>query len=1037
MEFIADLHIHSHYSMATSKHANPEGLARAAVEKGLDVVGTGDFTHPAWRSELKEKLIPAEEGLYKLKDGPNVRFVITGEISSIYKRYGKTRKVHNLLVLPDLDSADRISRKLERIGNIHSDGRPILGLDSRDLLAIALEECPDVIFIPAHIWTPHFSLFGANSGFNTIEECFGELASQIFALETGLSSDPAMNWRLSALDRFALVSNSDAHSPNNLAREANVISGELSFMGIRRALQEKNLTTLEFFPEEGKYHYDGHRNCNVRLEPEETLAYGGKCPVCGKRVTVGVLHRVVELADRPKGTRPIAARPFESLVPLRQILSEIHQVGVNTKKVESSYQDLIRSLDSELKILREVPTEDLERQGGPLLAESIRRMREGQLEVLSGFDGEYGIVKILTPELRAQILGLGTLFQIAEPKPKKKKKQVAKNRLTITQPQEAASLEDPLNIQQEEAVQAEGGPVVVLAGPGTGKTHTLVYRIAYLVAQRGVSSSQITAVTFTNKAAGELAERLEGLLGKGAARGFTVGTFHGIALSLLASTGELPMVLDEADSLSVLAESSGKKGRELRKLAQEISLAKAKGEVPGELASTYHAYNARLARFGAMDYDDILLRTLEVSQKGLPLNWREHFRYLCVDEFQDLNKVQYELVRSWAGAGGGLFVIGDPDQAIYGFRGADHSFFSQLERDYPGRKLFALTQNYRSTANIISAASEVIRHNSDRYQVELDAMRDEGPAIRCLHVPSPRGGGIAIVAEIQNLTGGLDMLSAHEKGRIETGEKNSYSFDDLAICFRTGEQAKELEACLLKAGIPYRVVGQKSILDSEPTRQALALLHFLDNPQDDFHLLQLLAEHLSKGELAKLKLAATPIWEQVSNYPIGKKLSALLTQKQAGEAVPFLLQNWFEELPADEGIQLLVKAAGEVDSRTLLKRLVLLTEGDLERESLQPEAVTLLTLHAAKGLEFPVVFISGVEEGLLPIDQNLEEERRLFYVGLTRARDQLIMLRARTRIRNGRRTLTKPSPFLREIPKGLIRHEEICPEHKPRQLSLF
>ncbi len=1019
--------------MATSKHSNPEGLAKAAVEKGLDVIGTGDFTHAGWRSELKEKLIPAEAGLYKLKDGPPVRFVITGEISSIYKRYGKTRKIHNLIVLPDLDSAERISHRLEKIGNIHSDGRPILGLDSRDLLAITLEECPDVIFIPAHIWTPHFSLFGSKSGFDTIEECFGELASQIFALETGLSSDPAMNWRLSALDRFALVSNSDAHSPNNLAREANILRGELSFKGIRRALMEKNLSTIEFFPQEGKYHYDGHRNCKVRLEPEETLAMGGKCPLCGKPVTVGVLNRVVELADRPKGARHPLARPFESLVPLRHILSEIHQVGVNTKKVETAYQDLIRALGPELDILRKVPTEELETKGGVLLSESISRMREGKLEVLSGYDGEYGTVQILTPQLRAQLLGLGTLFKIEEPKSERKKKQQATAKRAKLKRQEAVCLKDPLNIQQEAAVQADGGPVVVLAGPGTGKTHTLIYRIAYLVAQRGISPSQITALTFTNKAAGELATRLAGLVGKEMARDFTLGTFHGISLSLLASTGELPQVLDELDALSVLAEVSGKRGRELRKLAQKISWAKAKGEVPTEHAGSYHAYNARLARYGAMDYDDILIRALEVSQKGLPLNWRERFRYLCVDEFQDLNKVQYELIRAWAGAGGGLFVIGDPDQAIYGFRGADRAFFSQLERDYPGRKLFTLNQNYRSTANILSAAGGVIRHNSDCSEVELDPMRSEGPAIRCLHVPSPKGEGIAIAEEIQNLIGGLDMLTAH-KGRAEA----SYSFADFAICVRTGAQAKELEACLLKGSIPYRVVGQKSILESKPAREALALLHWLDNPQDDFHLLQLLTGHLGGRDLEKLKKASAPLWQSAQVFPRGQQLSAILAQKEAGVTIGPLLHAWFGELPADDGIELLLgAAAGAEDLRGLLRRIVLLTEGDLRRESPQPEAVTLLTLHAAKGLEFPVVFIAGVEDGLLPLDQKIEEERRLFYVGITRAREELILLRARTRIRNGKRLITKPSPFLREIPKGLIRHEEICPEHQPKQLSLF
>jgi uncharacterized protein (TIGR00375 family) len=1035
LEFIADLHIHSHYSMATSKQADPEGLARAAAEKGLSVVGTGDFTHPAWRSELKEKLIEAEDGLYKLKGGPDVRFAITGEISSIYKRAGKTRKVHNLLILPDLESAERISKRLEKIGNIHSDGRPILGLDSRDLLAIALEACPDVIFVPAHIWTPHFSLFGANSGFDTIEECFGELASQIFALETGLSSDPAMNWRLSCLDRFALVSNSDAHSPNNLAREANVFSGELSFSGIRRALLEKNLSTLEFFPEEGKYHYDGHRNCKIRWEPEQTIAADGRCPICGKRVTVGVLHRVVELADRPEGVRPPLARPFESLVPLKQILAEVQQVGVNSKKVAVAYQELTRSLGAELDILRKVPIEELDRHGGALLSESIRRMRNGQVDVLAGYDGEYGKVRILTPQLRSEILGLGTLFKMEEPpaRPKKKTAKISKSVLAAHE-QAAAGLEEPLNSQQEAAVQSEGGPIVVLAGPGTGKTRTLIYRIAYLVAQKGVSPSKITAVTFTNKAADELVSRLKDLLGENAAGQFTVGTFHGIALALIAATGKLPLILDEVDSLEVLAQSCGKKGRALKTLARELSLAKAKGEIPSDLSDSYHAYNAQLTRFGAMDYDDILLRALEVSQEGLPLNWRERFSYLCVDEFQDLNKVQYELVRSWSGAGGGLFVIGDPDQAIYGFRGAQSGFFSQLQHDYPRSKSFALTQNYRSTAVILNAASEVISHNPDRYQLELVPVRSEGKAIRLLHVPSPLGEGIAIAKEIQQLVGGMDMLSAHGQGGISPQGEGGYSFDEIAVCFRTGDQAKEIEKCLLKEGVPYRLVGKKSILESKPAREALALLHFLANPEDDFHLLRLLSQHLSSEELAELKSEPSPLGQKLERFACGRKLLAL-AENQTGKSVAELLEAWFGEVPDDEGIELLKTEKTQLEK--LLKRVVLLTEGDVEKVSYFPQAVTLLTLHAAKGLEFPVVFISGVEDGLLPLGDDIEEERRLFYVGITRARDQLILLRSKTRVRNGGKRLTKPSPFLLEISKNLINHEEICSEHQPRQLSLF
>ena len=313
--YIADLHIHSKYSRATSKECVPEYLDLWARRKGIDLIGTGDFTHPAWRGELKEKLTPSEEGLYILRDDARIsdptvlgtkqtRFVVSGEISSIYKKNGKVRKVHNVILLPSLEDADTLSHKLEAIGNIHSDGRPILGLDSRDLLEITLESCPQAVFIPAHIWTPHFSLFGAFSGFDTIEECFEDLTPYIHALETGLSSDPPMNWRVSALDRYHLVSNSDAHSPAKLGREANIINSELSYPALKKALEggvkEGFGGTIEFFPEEGKYHFDGHRNCGLCLTPAQSEEYGGKCPVCGKKITIGCL---LYTSPSPRDTR--------------------------------------------------------------------------------------------------------------------------------------------------------------------------------------------------------------------------------------------------------------------------------------------------------------------------------------------------------------------------------------------------------------------------------------------------------------------------------------------------------------------------------------------------------------------------------------------------------------------------------------------------------------------------------------------------------------------------------------------------------------
>lgn len=325
--YIADLHIHSKYSRATSKNGDVPHLDLWARRKGIALVGTGDFTHPAWREELADSLEPAEEGLYRIQEEKRLqdlrsfsvspRFVISGEISCIYKQNGKVRKVHNVILLPSLDAADRLSLKLEEIGNIRSDGRPILGLSSKDLLAVTLDVCPEAIFIPAHIWTPHFSLFGAFSGFDTLEECFGDLSGCIHALETGLSSDPLMNRRVPQLDGYTLVSNSDAHSPNKLGRECNLLETDLSYPALKRALDtgEGFGGTIEFFPEEGKYHLDGHRACGVRLTPAETLKYGGRCPVCGKKITIGVLNRVEQLAEREESYKPEHGKPFEYLVP--------------------------------------------------------------------------------------------------------------------------------------------------------------------------------------------------------------------------------------------------------------------------------------------------------------------------------------------------------------------------------------------------------------------------------------------------------------------------------------------------------------------------------------------------------------------------------------------------------------------------------------------------------------------------------------------------------------------------------------------------
>src|SRR3989338_1379706 len=325
-KIIADLHVHSGYSRATSKDMNVATMALWAKKKGINLLGTGDFTHPIHFANLKAALKPAGNGLYTTSIEPSVFFMLTAEISSIYSFKGKVRRVHNIIMSPGIEVAEKINSALRKRGNLSSDGRPILGTPAKDLLKIVLDISENCLFVPAHAWTPWFSVFGSNSGFDSIEECFEEYSKYIYAIETGLSSDPPMNWRLSALDKIALISNSDAHSPRKLGREANVFDTDLSYDAITGAIKDKDprrfLYTIEFFPEEGKYHYDGHRNCAISLTPFESKKYNNLCPTCGKPLTIGVLNRVERLADRKQGQGPNGAIPFKSLVPLEEIIAE-------------------------------------------------------------------------------------------------------------------------------------------------------------------------------------------------------------------------------------------------------------------------------------------------------------------------------------------------------------------------------------------------------------------------------------------------------------------------------------------------------------------------------------------------------------------------------------------------------------------------------------------------------------------------------------------------------------------------------------------
>lgn len=1066
---IADLHIHSRYSRATSRDCTPEALELWARRKGIQVVGTGDFTHPAWREELREKLRPAEDGLYCLKreytlpDAPDgaahtPRFLVSGEISSIYKKDGKVRKVHNLILLPSLEDAEKLAHRLEEIGNLHSDGRPILGLDSRDLLEITMELCPQAIFIPAHIWTPHFSMFGAFSGFDTVEECFGDMTPYLHAVETGLSSDPPMNWRLSALDRFTLVSNSDAHSPQKLGREANLFDTALSYAEMARALEGPSsggfAGTIEFFPEEGKYHLDGHRNCQICLQPSETRKADGRCPVCGKKLTIGVLHRVEALADREEGFHPVQARPFESVIPLPEVIAASIGFTPASAKVQARYEALLHSLGPEFYILREAPLEEIAHAAGPSVAEGIRRMRANEVRLSPGYDGEYGKIHLLDEAEINALSGQISLFGTAIPAKAKRTKQKAPapkagrttKRQPVAEPPARGGLLDGLNESQREAVTATQKDVMVIAGPGAGKTKTLIARIAWLMEEQKIHPAEIAAVTFTNKAAQEIRQRLTRHFSdnRDAIAGIHIGTFHSLCLDLLSAQGQTPSIVDESEAAALAGEILKEMGLRLSpaRFLQEVSLAKSGICREPAHPEAYARYCMRLREYGACDFDDLLLDALAIDTT---------FPYLLVDEFQDSNAIQAELIRKWSEKGRSVFLIGDPDQSIYGFRGSNADCFTQFAQQHPGAQTIVLTQNYRSTPEILGCSLSVIGHNSG-LERRLSAIRPHGKPVRLLKVEDAFAQAFFLAKEINHMVGGIDMLDSQA---VQLQRGAPLGFSDIAVLYRTHRQAERIEKCLRIEGIPYTVTGRESFLTDDMVRGAVGFFRFLLHPTDLLSLRACLltvlrcpplaAQQLLKAcrSLEREALLATGLPTGIPEEPAAQQLAALV-KKYAPRATvekPLpLLAEWAEELALTQHAPLarLLDAAALYSSLpALLDTLSLGREGDIVRSgsrSYTADAVTLSTLHGAKGMEFPVVFLCGIQKGLLPLEApgratDVQEERRLFYVGMTRAKDELILL-----------TNDEPSPFLSEIPEEDIKRGTAAELHRPQaaqQLHFF
>jgi len=1036
-----------------------------------------------WLKELKEKLEPCEEGLFKLKkeykkdlDIPKapdlcseIRFILSAEISSIYKKKGKVRKVHNVILSPDFLTAEKIQNLLLKIGgNITSDGRPILGLDSRDLLEMSLEASDKIYFIPAHIWTPWFSVLGSKSGFDSIEECFEDLTPHISAVETGLSTDAPMHWMCSFLDKYTLVSNSDAHSPEKLGRNANILNSDLSYSCIIQAIEtgdpDKFLGTIDLFPQEGKYHYDGHRKCGIRWDPVQTLKNNKICPECGKKVTVGVMNRVVELSDREVLDERPNKLPFYSIIPLKEILSEILGVGPSSKTVDSEYFSIIRSYGPELHVLLDLPTEQLKKGGFEVLAEGIKRMRHRRVIIKEGFDGEYGRIKVFhkkeSPASKSQeyLFDKKSMSPSVMPKRKiinfdlkeyrrlQKKMPRLPSQLGLkaeeSKPNDykKTNLLRNLNREQKQAVIHNKGPAVVIAGPGTGKTHTLCCRIGYILQEKVILPEKILAVTFTNKAAQEMKNRLEKMLGHNTKiSGLHISTFHSFGYEILKKhcnkldrSIEFSIINDEEREV-LIKDTFGYKHKKARTAANSIKYAKQNLKSPPEIIDThistvFQSYEDKLKESGLFDIDDCIYRPLLLFSEDASVlyQYQNRFLHLLVDEFQDINFAQYQMIRNlMPDKDANIYIIGDPDQAIYGFRGAEVRYINDFLKDYPPASTYTLKQSYRCTDFILKASERVIKDSESKK--DLLKGLSKGIKINITSNFTDKSEAEFVARQIEDIIGGVRFFSIDSDISKGDEKEDINSFSDFAVLCRTKEQMKPIEKALIDHSIPFQKIGETPFFREEPIKSVIDVFKLSFNQENTF-----LKQNLIKKKIIKP--------EYIPSLP------EITKNKPVTEGILGIIHRFFHKQKemADGSFKKLIETAKEFKNNPdeFVKHISLSSGSDTYNSSL--ECVALMTLHAAKGLEFPCVFITGCEEGILPYSlfpnhkSDQEEERRLLYVGMTRAKKHLYLTYAQKRLIHGKYLEPKRSRFLNTIKEELIKRTSAKPlQKKTSQMKLF
>ncbi len=780
------------------------------------------------------------------------------------------------------------------------------------------------------------------------------MSEHIFAVETGLSSDPEMNWHVSKLDKFRLVSNSDAHSASKLAREATVFSTDPNYYSIMNALKTGDgyTGTVEFFPEEGKYHEDGHRKCNVCMTPEETKKHNGICPVCGKPMTIGVSYRVNELSDRKEIiTPPSTAGKVFSLVPLQEIISEINGVGPSSKSVVYEYERLINTFGSELAILQDVPVDEISKSS-TLLGEAVSRLRQGKVIKHAGYDGEYGVIRLFEENELVKKNAINLKLAIDLPKETPVKQQIlmpvpaSKQKEQSVSPQKKSGLDE----YQQSAVKNENSQLLIVAGPGSGKTTVLTQRIAHLIKDKSIQPENCLAITFTRRASQEMRERLNKILENKASL-LNIHTFHSLCFSILKENYERAGLNED---FTVMSE-------------QEKALCK----------------DEKLLE-NALGFDDLIILTVKLLTENEDIlnTYRSRFKYVSVDEYQDIDENQYKLIRLLVPQDGNIFVIGDPNQAIYGFRGGDAKFFNNFTQDYPETQVINLKNNYRSTNSIVDASNQMI--NCFNIVSKFDKPHEK---ITIHKAPTDKAEAEFIASTIENLIGGHSFFSIDSQ-RTDGGECD-YSFSDFAILYRTSSQLPPIIEALKRTGMPFVKLSNDLLCEQKP------VMELINSLNDD-----------------------EPICEQLKNSNL--------------EIDDYILKY------------LINIAKTSKDKNEFIHEVSLLTEADtLDKRA---DRITLMTLHASKGLEFKCVFIAGLENEILPLyrakeEKEIEEERRLLYVGMTRAKERLFLTHAVKRKWLGMFKNLPISPFLIKIKDDLLKLSKFDRAYQEKdnseQLSLF